>query len=157
MPKLLTVAIPSYNRADKLDHQLAWLDRNIAGLENLCDVLISDNASTDDTPAICAKWQEKLAARGVDCRIHRNEKNLGPLGNIACCIELSNSRFSWVIGDDDQIPDEKLTWVVARLQADPNLASIVLNFNGVGKTVYERCFHHATDLLGDGHDVMGEC
>ena len=157
MPKLLTIAIPTYNRALKLDRQLAWLDRNIAGFEHLCDVVISDNTSTDITPAICARWQATLVARGVDFRIHRNEQNLGPLPNIACCIELSTSRFSWVIGDDDEIPDGKLAWVLERLQEDPNLASIVLNFEGVGKTVYDRCFHHDGDLVGDGQAVMGEC
>lgn len=157
MSKLLSISIPTYNRALKLDSQLAWIDRNIVGLESSCDVLVSDNASTDVTPAICRRWQEKLSARGVDFRINRNEKNIGPLPNIARCIELSTSRFSWVIGDDDEIPDEKLTWVIARLQADPDLASIVLNFKGVGTSVYDRCFDHPADLLGDGERVMGEC
>ncbi|MBC8109189.1 MAG: glycosyltransferase [Anaerolineae bacterium] len=157
MAKLLTIAIPTYNRALKLEKQLAWLDRNIVGVEHQCEVVISDNASTDITPAVCRRWQAKLSERGVECRINRNEQNLGPLPNIACCIELSTSRFSWVIGDDDEIPEEKLVWVIARLEADPDLASIVLNFEGVGKSVYERCFHHPADLIGEGQAVMGEC
>ena len=157
MPRLLTIAIPSFNRAAKLDRQLAWLSRNLAELETECAVIISDNASTDDTPAVCAKWRDEFAARGIDVLVHRNPANVGPLPNIGRCIELSTSRFTWVVGDDDEIPDDKLAWIVARLSADPNLAAIVLNFNGVGKSEYPRCFTHEQDLLADGNVVMAEC
>ncbi|CAN5683614.1 hypothetical protein BH09PLA1_BH09PLA1_24560 [soil metagenome] len=157
MANLLTIAIPTYNRARKLDEQLAWLSRNIVGCEDQCSIIISDNASTDCTPAICRKWRDAFQERGVDFRVSGNEANIGALPNIARCIELSTSRFSWVMGDDDEIPDEKLTWVVARLDAQRDLASIVLNFQGIGKSVYDRCFHHPADLLGEGHRVIGEC
>jgi glycosyltransferase involved in cell wall biosynthesis len=157
MSKLLTIAIPSFNRATKLDRQLGWLSRNLRELEGECAVILSDNASTDATSQICATWRDDLAARGVDVLVNRNPQNIGPLANIARCIELSTSRFTWVVGDDDEIPDDKLAWIVARLSADQDLAAIVLNFNGIGKSQYPRCFTHEHDLLGDGESVMGEC
>ena len=49
-----------------------------------------------------------------------------------------------------------LAFVVSRLQADPDLAAIVLNFEGVGLTKYPRCFNLPRDLLGDGRAVMGK-
>jgi len=156
MSKLLTIAIPTYNRAAKLDAQLAWLDRNLRGHEADVDVILSDNASADDTPATCARWRDALAPRGVHVRVNRMPQNVGPLPNIARCIELSSSRFTWVIGDDDEIADTALPLVVSRLRADPDLASIVLNFASVGVTRYPRCFNLAHDLTGDGRDVMGE-
>jgi abequosyltransferase len=157
MPKLLTVAVPTYNRAGQLDRQLGWLDRNLAGFESACDVILSDNASTDDTPSICATWRETLAARGVDCRINRNAQNLGPLPNIARYVDASAARFIWAIGDDDHIPDGTLAWLIQRLRADPSLASVVLNFNSVGKTVYDRCFQFPADQIGHGREVISEC
>lgn len=157
MTKLLTIAIPTFNRAARLDRQLAWLDRNIERLESQCAVIVSDNASTDSTPQICEKWRSTLAARGVEVHVVRNPSNIGPLGNIASCITKTESRFVWVIGDDDEIPDEKLAWIVMRLHADPELASIVLNFEGVGKTVYPRCFRFDADQLGDGKKIVSEC
>ena len=157
MPKLLTIAVPTYNRAAALDQQLAWINRNIAEMEAECAVVISDNASTDDTPNVCAKWRDALTARGVEVRVNRNEQNIGPLPNIARCIDLATSRFTWVIGDDDEIPDDKIAWVVARLAAEPDLASIVLNFKSTGKSQFSRCFSHPMDLIGEGEYVMGEC
>jgi glycosyltransferase involved in cell wall biosynthesis len=157
MSRLLTVAIPSYNRAAKLDRQLAWLDRNLAGFEADVEVILSDNASPDDTPAICQKWKDRFESRGVECRVNRNPQNVGPLPNIARCIEMSSTRFTWVIGDDDDIPDGKLAWVIEQLRKDPDLASIVMNFRSVGKTVYDRCFRFDADQLGPGSDITSAC
>jgi Glycosyl transferase family 2 len=157
MAQLLTVAIPTYNRAAKLDRQLGWLSRNLSGLETACAALISDNASSDETPRVCSAWHDVLAAQRVRVTVHRNEQNVGPIPNIARCIAASTSRFTWVIGDDDHIPDGELAWVVDRLRADPDLATIVLNFNSVGMTVYDRCFRFPADRLGDGWDVMSDC
>jgi glycosyltransferase involved in cell wall biosynthesis len=155
--KLLTIAIPTYNRAARLDRQLAWLDRNLRGLEDACDVIVSDNASADATPDVCDRWRERVTSRGGSMRVNRMPANLGPLPNIARCIETSASRFTWVIGDDDEIPDEKLAWLVARLEADPELASVVMNFQGVGITTYPRCFSFEEDRVGPGRDVISEC
>jgi glycosyltransferase involved in cell wall biosynthesis len=155
--KLLTVAIPTYRRAAELDRQLAWLARDVASVAGDCAVIISDNASPDDTPDVCQRWRKALASQGVEWLLNRNPENVGPLPNIARCIELSTSRFTWVIGDDDEIPEEKLEWIVERLRADPKLASIVLNFQGVGKSRYERCFNFPSDQLGEGRRVMSEC
>ena len=156
MPKLLTVAIPTYNRAAELERQLAWLGRAVAGFEERCDVILSDNASPDDTPAVCAKWNELLSSRGIGVRVNRMPTNVGPLPNIARCIEVSESRFTWVIGDDDEIADDALAFVVARLDERPDLASLVLNFEGVGKTVYPRCFDLPADRFGPGKPIMSE-
>ena len=41
--KLLTIAVPTYNRAELLDKQLAWLAQAIQGFESECEIIISDN------------------------------------------------------------------------------------------------------------------
>ena len=50
---LLTVAIPTFNRAVALDAQLDALSRSIVELTGECAVIVSDNASSDETPAVC--------------------------------------------------------------------------------------------------------
>ena len=55
MNKLLTIAIPTYNRAALLDKQLAWLAIAIKGFESECEIIISDNCSTDNTPGVVKK------------------------------------------------------------------------------------------------------
>jgi len=57
MNKLLTIAIPTYNRADLLDKQLTWLSQAIKGFETECEILVSDNCSTDHTQSIINKWR----------------------------------------------------------------------------------------------------
>jgi len=157
MSALLTIAIPTYKRAPKLDSQLAWLDRAICGYEPCCRLIVSDNASPDDTPVVCSKWQQSFGIRGVEMRIVRNPNNIGPLANIAGCINRSTTPFTWVIGDDDQIPVETLGFVVRALRENPTLASILLNFSGVGKTEYERCYEFASDTLAPGREIVAEC
>ncbi|MCC5625684.1 glycosyltransferase family 2 protein, partial [Nostoc sp. CHAB 5715] len=39
MNKLLTIAIPTFNRASLLDKQLAWLAQAIKGFEDDCEIL----------------------------------------------------------------------------------------------------------------------
>ena len=50
MPPLLTIGIPTYNRAKFLRRLLEQLRTELAGLDGQVEVLVSDNASTDDTP-----------------------------------------------------------------------------------------------------------
>jgi abequosyltransferase len=156
-PKLLTIAIPTFTRAGKLDRQLAWIDRHVGGFERSVRVMVSDNASTDATPIVCARWRDVFAARGIEFVVSRNDSNVGPLRNIGKCIEASTTRFTWVIGDDDEIAGPTLAFVVHTLRDDPELAALLLNFQGVGKTVYDRCFRFPADQRGAGRDLMSAC
>lgn len=54
MNKLLTIVIPTFNRAILLKQQLTWLAKAIKGFESECEIIISDNCSTD-IPEIYAK------------------------------------------------------------------------------------------------------
>ena len=52
MSKLLTISIPTYNRAQALDRQLMWLATEILGHEDDCEIIISDDCSTDNTDCL---------------------------------------------------------------------------------------------------------
>ncbi|PJD93175.1 MAG: hypothetical protein CK424_03020 [Legionella sp.] len=86
--------IITYNRAPQLDQTLAAF----AALNDkhmICHVL--DNCSTDDTAEIVATWQRQWPG----LRYHRNVYNIGGNANILRALELTNSVYAWVIGDDD--------------------------------------------------------
>ena len=55
MNALLTIAVPTYNRAELLNKQLAWLAKSIKGYESECEIIISDNCSEDNTQEIVKK------------------------------------------------------------------------------------------------------
>lgn len=128
MNKLLTIAIPTFNRAKLLDKQVAWLAKVIKGYESECEIFISDNCSTDNTQDIIKKWQLVLGYTVL--RANKNSENVGLVGNIACCLNAANSKYVWTIGDDDPIQDRTLTYVVQHLKKYPELSLIFLNFSG---------------------------
>jgi abequosyltransferase len=99
---LLTIAIPTFNRARYLDLCLKRIGEEIAGLseDRRCKVKIyvSDNASPDDTPEVVARYKAKHpgAFEAV-----RNDTNSGPDTNIAQCYDSATTPYVWIIGDDD--------------------------------------------------------
>lgn len=89
---LFTIGIPTFNRAEFLKESLSAATNQT--YQNL-QIVVSDNASTDHTQAVVNSFD--------DARItyHRNETNIGALGNFARTLELARgSYFSWLQDDD---------------------------------------------------------
>ena len=94
---LLTIAIPTYNRADCLERLLATLLVELRGTEGRVSVVVSDNASTDRTPVVVAAFAEQWPS----VRAVRNAENLGMDGNFLGCAEQVDGQHFWLMGDDD--------------------------------------------------------
>lgn len=154
---LLTIAVPTYFRAAKLDRQLDWLDRNLAGKEADCSLVFADNASPDETPLVLARWTDRFRARGLRVENFRNPKNVGPLPNIAKCIRSAEGRFVWTIGDDDDIEEGALGWLVDTLKAAPDLASVVINYRVTGKYNFDRAYAIDADRRDSGARIFETC
>ncbi|WP_431265248.1 glycosyltransferase family 2 protein [Roseateles chitinivorans] len=97
MSRLLTIIVPTYNRAACLRMLLDALSVELRGLEDRVDVVIGDNASADDTPAATAAF----AGRWPATRVLRHPQNLGPDENFCRCVEAVRTSYFWIIGDDD--------------------------------------------------------
>ena len=95
--KKLTIAIPTYNRSNYLDRCLGSIFDNIKGYENDIEILIANNASTDDTSTVI----DKYINLGFNFRYHVHESNCGLEGNLYFCFHNSNGNYLWIIGDDD--------------------------------------------------------
>jgi abequosyltransferase len=151
MEQVLTIGIPTYDRAPLLDRQLAWFARAVAGREHLVELIVSDNCSTDETPEVTARWQADLAAQGVRARFVRNDENVGAIRNIVGCIDAAEGAYVWVVGDDDRIDPAALRYVLDTIHEHPDLALLVLNFSSrhvkTGFRRYERCFEIDADLV----------
>ena len=99
---LLSICIPTFNRGRFLAELLEGILPQLSALANhgpTLDLLISDNASTDQTPEIVAALQ----ARGLPARYVRNATNLGADANFLQCLSLAEARYVWVLGDDDLV------------------------------------------------------
>ena len=93
---LLHCLIITYNRAPNLRETLSRLAES-PFRETRITVL--DNASTDATPVVTAEF----ARRFPHYEVIRHPYNIGGPGNLLRAFELSRGRYTWVLGDDDQL------------------------------------------------------
>ncbi|MBD2439684.1 glycosyltransferase family A protein [Nostoc sp. FACHB-110] len=147
MNKLLTIAIPTFNRAALLEQQLAWLERSIQGFESECEIIISDNCSTDNTQEIIKKWQPIFSK--TTFKSHRNQANIGLMPNIALSIQAASGQYVWTVGDDDPIQDNALSFLLTTIKQNPETSLIFLNCYGrdklTNKITVDRWFNSDSD------------
>lgn len=111
----LTIGLPVYNGQNYLEQAVrALLAQSYTDFE----LVISDNASTDRTSAICAAF----AAEDPRVRHIRHDENRGLIWNFNRAFELARGRyFKWSAHDDLLGPDF-LRLCIESLEADPSLA-----------------------------------
>jgi len=95
---LLTIAIPTHNRADCLRELLSGLADQVKD-EPRVELIISDNASPDGTAAVI----EDFVSRGLPVRYIRNVQNIGADANFLQCFEQARGKYVWLFSDDDFI------------------------------------------------------
>ena len=120
---LLSLCISTYNR-DK------WLKTNLDNIfsqlksNNLpIEILVVDNASTDQTPEIVTPYFEHPQFRFV-----RNLVNVGMLGNLAVTANEARGEFIWIIGDDDLIMDGAIEKILNIIRNNPNISLLYPNY-----------------------------
>jgi glycosyltransferase involved in cell wall biosynthesis len=95
---LLTIAIPTYNRAGCLKELLSVLAEQLKD-EPRVELIISDNASPDETPSVVQDFVD----RGLRVRYIRNAQNIGADANFLQCFEQARGKYVWLFSDDDLI------------------------------------------------------
>lgn len=127
---ILTIAIPTFNRAPYLKEQLVRL----LALNDLdIEVLVSDNASTDGT---------KNLLLGLDSQSPKlvkvfNETNEGFDKNIASCFRNANGKFIWFLSDDDLVTGSLVHEIVKALDKHPDLGVVGLILNDEHNQVFK--------------------
>lgn len=110
--KLLTIAIPTYNRRRYLELGLNQLEPQLKGHEDEVELLICDNASDDDT----RQFVESRIAAGCPIRLLVNSENVGGDLNIAKCFRMATGKYVLVMGDDDLLLDGALEAILSTLR-----------------------------------------
>lgn len=127
MTPLVSIGFPVYNGAEFLSRALdSILSQDFKDFE----IIIADNASTDDTERLCRDYAKK------DSRIRyvRNPTNIGVNPNHNLVFEMNRGRyFAWAAHDIEQLPG-MLSRCVREMQTGP----------GAPVLVYPRC-----ELAGD--------
>jgi glycosyltransferase involved in cell wall biosynthesis len=110
---LVSVCVPTYNRAGFLRASLASI---AAQTYRPLEILISDNASTDDTETIC----RELASRDPRVRYVRHAANIGLYENHNFCLDESRGEYVGFLHDDDLHAPTLVAENAAMLDAHPS-------------------------------------
>lgn len=139
-PPAVTIGMPVYNGATFIRRALdSVLAQDFRDLE----VLISDNASTDDTATIIAAY----VARDQRIRYVRHESNVGSLNNFIYVLKNARGRwFSWLAHDDYYETADHVRKLSAQLTAGNQLAFPnvnIIHYDADGKIVAQQRDHFA--------------
>lgn len=124
---LLTIGLPTYNRAKCIERQLNDIIKQSSNLTNIIEILISDNASTDDS----YRTIEKIAKTATNIKYYRQEKNIGMAANFSFLANKASGKYYWCIGDDDILRPGTIGFVVKILESYTKLGAIILRSGGV--------------------------
>jgi glycosyltransferase involved in cell wall biosynthesis len=112
---LVSVCIPSYNRADRLRRAVEAL---LAGNYPHLEIIISDNASTDHTQRVA----EELVRRDGRIRYFRQPENRGMTANFEFARAQATGKYFLWHGDDDYLAPDYISLCVQELERDSSLA-----------------------------------
>lgn len=118
---ILSIAIPTYNRSDFLEYSL---ETHIPLLQKYnIQIFISDNASSDDTLKVIEKWKK------VYPHLHyqRNLSNLGPDENFKSVLQMSNTEYTWLLGDTSEIHILNLEKILGLISGNEKYDAILVN------------------------------
>ena len=125
MKPLLSICIPTYNRADLLRECLECLAAEITPFGDEVELIVSDNCSTDRTRDVVEQMSKK-----AKIRYNRNNTNLGCAGNIKILVEqLATGEFCWLIGDDDIVRKGAIPKVLNIIKLHPEFNYIFMNIH----------------------------
>lgn len=126
---LLTIAIPTYNRAQNVYSTINSFAIQIEqhSLREV-EVVISDNCSTDNTRDICANLATIYP--NIQIKYFRNNLNIGFDGNVNALFHHASGKYVWTFSDDDQLTPDALLHVVSLLkQRDVRFAFVNYKVN----------------------------
>jgi hypothetical protein len=116
---LVSVIICTYNRCDVLPHAL---DSVLAQSYRPLEIIVVDDASTDETDSVLSQYHSRGEIR--ISRI-RNSQNLGLQKTLNRALDAASGRYFARIDDDDLWTDEdKISHQVAALEKDSRLAAV---------------------------------
>lgn len=127
MTTKLSLCIPTFNRASFLDELLDSVAVQLSERHRpLFEICISDNASTDDTAAIVARWQERLPVALV---YHCNPENLGADRNYLQVVAIASGEYCWLMGSDDRVEPGGVDTLLAKLAENSTVNVAILTRN----------------------------
>lgn len=122
----LTIAIPTYNGEkhlkDTLESILCQINDN---LRNRVDILVSDNASNDNSSVIVSEYSRMYPGT---IKYSKNEKNIGAENNFDIAVKSSSGEYVWLLSDDDKLVKGSIDKIIEVLDANNDLSALFVNW-----------------------------
>lgn len=112
---MLTIAIPTYNRAIYLSKCLENIYSQI-GDDDRFEVLVCNNDSPDNTAEIVAEYMKKY----TNIVYYKNDTNIGVSRNFQKVLELSTGEYINLHGDDDYFNQNIYRSILQMIEANRN-------------------------------------
>ena len=112
---MLSICIPTYNRARYLDALLSDLFKELQDFPFSYEIVISDDSSQDDTDDVVNGWIDKLPIL-----YDKQKENVGYARNIDSVYSLASGVFAMYLADDDFIDKDGLIEAILMFIAHPN-------------------------------------
>ncbi len=120
---VLSICIPTYNRAELLRAALYNIVQQTAPLGNKVEVIVSDNCSSDHTPEVMA-WIKQFG----NVRYHRNSENIGfGRNSLQLTQVLAEGEYCWIFGDDDLLHDGAVQEILSALSLHADIDYAFVN------------------------------
>ncbi|MEN8907987.1 MAG: glycosyltransferase family 2 protein [Clostridiales bacterium] len=128
---ILSIAIPTYNRANILDISLPNLLDQIenSSFKNEIEIIISDNASDDNTQKVIKKTVRKF--NNINYILNTQSYNTGYYGNFKKCRELSTGKYFWLLSDNELIRKNLINIIIENIKKSGEVGIVYLE-NVVG-------------------------
>jgi glycosyltransferase involved in cell wall biosynthesis len=147
----VTIAIPTFNRAALLRNCVASA---FAQTHRTFEVLVSDNASTDETGDVLRQFTD------ARLRVLRQESNIGLLSNWNACLAAAKGDFIIFVSDDDVIAPRMLERCIEIIRRDSQIPIVVtlsnLHSGSMGRTFPARISRSLDSGIHDGSAILTE-
>lgn len=115
----LSICIPTFERARYLATLLQALEQNVAEFPFACEIIVSDNASSDETQSVATEAESRLPLRYI-----RQSENVGALRNIQAVMRAAKGTYAVYLADDDRLHSAGVISAIALLDANPKASAL---------------------------------
>lgn len=143
MRPLLSICIPTFNRADLLKALLDNLKVECASVLSCIEVVVSDNASTDHTQEVVGRCELPIV-------YGRNTENIGFSGNLLnVTCHLASGDYIWVLGDDDVVLPGGVLRIIESIRSASDVDYHYVNFGWIGSQLRKRIAQIESPSMAD--------
>lgn len=145
----ISVIIPTYNRES---YVCRAIESVVAQDYDNVEIIIADNASTDNTEEIVYNYLQRCSNR-KEIRYYKNKINIGPIANFnKAMMEYSSGEYILIVSDDDYLTDK--SYISKAMRVFSQIDDIVLvfaNFRSVdllsGQVLSQTCMKLPSPIM----------